>query len=230
MTSETLLRRLRALRAMTTANGCTEAEAMSAAAKAAEIMRDAGLTENDLEIGEASSPSKSKGRSVAADLWPVMAFCTNTDSIVLIDGDSVSVNFVGCEPGPEIAVYLREVCERAIKRELETFKAGDYYRRRRTLKTRRRAAENFVLGMVLRLRRRLLELFSPTRSDAARARAVEALGQRYPAMSKRKLRDRPIRNTEAAVQGLVAGERVPLNHGMTASDAAPALADGRAPA
>lgn len=227
MTSETLLRRLRALRAMTTANGCTEAEAMSAAAKAAEIMRDAGLTESDLEIGEASSPSKSKGRSVASDLWPVIAFCTNTATIVMSNGDSVSVNFVGREPGPEIAVYLREVCERAIKQELQTFKAGDYYRRRRTLKTRRRAAEDFTLGMVLRLRRRLLELFSPTRSDAARARAVEALDQRYPDTSKLKFRDRTIRNAEAAVQGFAAGGRIPLSHGMTANDAAPALADGR---
>jgi hypothetical protein len=227
MTSETLLRRLRALRAMTTANGCTEAEAMSAAAKAAEIMRDAGLTESDLEIGEASSPSKSKGRSVAADLWPIIAFCTNTASIVVIDDGSVSVTFVGREPGPEIAVYLREVCERAIKRELEIFKAGDYYRRRRTLKTRRRATDDFVLGMVLRLRRRLLELFSPIRSDAARARAVEALDTRYPDASKRKLRDRTIRNAEAAVEGFAAGGRVPLNHGMTESDAAAALTDGR---
>lgn len=198
---------------------------MSAAAKAAEIMRDAGLTESDIEIGEASSPSKSKGRSVASDLWPIIAHCTNTASIVVID-DCTSVVFIGREPGPEIAVYLRDVCERAIQRELAAFKAGDYYRRRRTLKTRRRAAEDFTLGMTLRIRRRLLELFSSTRSDTARAKAVEALDKRYPGLSKRSLRDRKIRNAEAAVKGFVAGERVRLNHGMTAGDAATALIEG----
>jgi hypothetical protein len=226
MTSETLLRRLRALRAMTTANGCTEAEAMAAAAKAAEIMLEAGLTDRDLEFGEASSSSKSKGRSVADGLWPVIAFCTNTANIVVIDGDSVTVTFVGREPGPEISVYLREVCERAIRRELETFKAGDYYRRRRTLKTRRRASEDFLLGITARLRRRLIDLFSATFNEAERLAAVEALKSRYADSSAIKRPARKIGNAKAAWAGFAAGGRVPLSHGMTASGAALALANG----
>lgn len=206
--------RIRRLREMTSARGCTEAEALTAAAKAAERMRDHGLSEADIVLEEAASASGS-GRSPRAGLWPVIAFCTNTAHlIVTTPGVGSEVRFIGRDPGPEIALYLRAVCEGAIDRAVRQFKLDAFYRRRRGLSSKRAAVAAFTDGMVNRLRWRLREVFAPALNADALQEAEQALAERFSAAVAVKLPDAPLRHNEARFQGWKQGDKVTLAHGV----------------
>lgn len=218
MAREDLIRRVRTLRAMTTANGCTEAEALAAARKAAAIMRDAGLSDKDLEIAEAGSRVRGRGRSVGSKLWAVIAHATNTKAIVITSPDGTKAVFIGREPGPMIADYLRDICDRAIEREVRAFKTTPWYRRRRTLATRRLAVADFTAGMVARLTSRLLEAFADSVDEGARAMADQALKERYAGSVNIKAPAAPGRYSDAADAGWLRGGSVPLNRCVASAD------------
>jgi hypothetical protein len=219
-----LRKRLKALRDKTTANGCTEAEALAAAAKYAEILRDHGLSESDIVFDEQARRARHSAKGQKAALWPTIATCTNTAVIVLEGMDQVRVSFVGREPSPEIACYLREVCERAVDHELAQFKASPLYRRKRSLKVKREVSAAFVGTMVRVLNRRLLEIFGPTISAEARKAAQLALRERHAEGALKpvaKLALRP-RDAAAALAGVQAAQRTTLAHGV-GDTAAPGL-------
>lgn len=211
--------RLKRLREMTASRGCTEAEALAAAEKAAQLMRDHGITAADLEIEEASSPTRQAGHGMKARLWPVISFCTNTASIVVRDDDGADLTFVGREPGPAIAVYLWDVCERAIDRELVRFKSSTPYRRKRKLTVKRQMAAAFVIGMILRLSERLKLLFEPSIDVPSREAAKAALVERYPDSLVLRRPRAKVRHVEAVAAGLMAGDKVTLAHGVNAAGA-----------
>ncbi len=220
MNREALAKRITALRQMTTERGCTEAEALAAAAKAAELMQEYGLSESEIEFCEAAVSSKTKGRNPAADLWPVIAHCTNTASIIVsyVVPPKTEVTFVGREPGPQIAAYLLVVLNRAIANEVKKFKASTFYRRRRTLSTKRQAVADFTVGLVWRLRERLLELFASSVSDEVREAAHNALAERYPAANSIERKKHQTRYDDATWSGWDAGNNVNLSHGVGGSD------------
>lgn len=212
---ERLKTKIAALLAKTRAAGCTEAEAMAAAEMAAKLMTEHGLDPADIEMTEASSPQKTVSATWRNRLSAGIASCTNTASIVLVDHvNGTNVLFVGREPGPQIAVYLRDICIRAVERELVAFKAGTFYRRRRSTKTRRAAAADFVDGMVLRLRIRLYELFKPARNDNARLEAERALAVMFAGAVSAMPKTRKGRYSDATTAGWQAGADVSLNRGV----------------
>lgn len=216
MKPDTVRKRIAALREMTAARGCTEAEALTAAAKAAELMREYGISESDLTIDQQSVRRKSAGHSARDDLWRKIAACTNTATIIHHEDDKPVRSFIGRDPGPEIAAYLYQVLDRAIDRAIFDFKAGSYYRRRRTLATKRRAVAEFTYFMVLRLCVRLSELFADTISAEARNAADVALTERFPHTTVITTRRRDTgKVTPAALDGLAAGDGVNLAHGVS---------------
>lgn len=218
MTSQKIRDRIRLLREMTSARGCTEAEALAAAGKAAQLMRDHGLSEADIVMDEKRSAS-GRGRSIRAKVWPVIAFCTNTAHIIKTSYGRSEVEFLGRAPGPEIAVYLREVCEGAIDRAVREFKDSTFYRRRRGLKSKRAAVADFTEGMVNRLRWRLVDTFADVRDAAARHDAEQALELRYPDAGVVTQVNAPLRHNEARFAGWKAGEKVALAHGVGGAEA-----------
>lgn len=209
-----LRERIRRLRELTADRGCTEAEAMSAATKAAQLMRDHGLSDADIVMDEQASAARQKGGGQKARLWPIIAHCTNTSSIVVTRWSGTEVSFIGREPGPEIAVYLREICERAIDRELARFKLTKLYRRQRKVSSRRQTAAAFVAGMVARLSDRLLEVFGPTISPEVRHEAEHALAERYAGSVTLEKPKAPLGRWGAAAAGFIAAENVTLAHGV----------------
>lgn len=217
MADQKIRDRIRQLREMTSARGCTEAEALAAAVKAAQLMRDHGLSENDIVMDERRSASD-KGRSIKAKLWPQIASCTNTAHVIVHGWQGSEVQFIGHAPGPEIAVYLREVCEGAIDRAVREFKGTVFYRRRRGLKSRRAAVADFTDGMVNRLRYRLADIFNPVRNSAAQREAEQALAERYPDTRTVRPRAAPLRHNAAREAGWHAGEQVTLAHGVGGSE------------
>ena len=229
MTRERIKAKIDALRAKTRAAGCTEAEAIAAAELAARLMADHGLSEADMAMDEAVGVGETIRATWRTKLGCAIAVCTNCASFIDDRGvRNTTIVFTGRAPGPEIAVYLRDVCIRAVEAELRRFKAGTFYRRRRSAATRRQAAADFADGMVDRLTRRLYEMFRPTLDTTAIAEARAAVAERHGDLVSHPLQERETRFSEASFAGWRAGGDVALNHGVGSADgAAPALADRR---
>lgn len=214
MNSETIRKRINALKERTIARGCTEAEAMEAAAKVAELMREYGLSDDALEMTQEAAGVKTSTRSARAMLWPTIANCTNTAAIIMSDGKDYKVIFVGCEPWPEIAVYLMDVCNNAIDHEVSKFKNDDFYKLRRSVATKRQAVADFTSGLVRRLRVRLSLLFTETMSDDAALKSQNERNRRFPDASPITLKSHKTRYDDAAGAGWRAGANVRLSHGV----------------
>jgi len=225
--TENIKTKIRALQNKTVKNGCTEAEAMSAAQMAAKLMAEYKLSDASVCMTEKASRSKQKGKSSLGKLWAVIAWCTNTKCIVLGFDNGTLINFVGRDPRPEIAVYLREVCERAIQTELKKFRSSSFYKSRRKQATKRAASLDFIEGMVIRLCVRLQELFESHHSDGACERADRALKDSYGETLPVEQPKRKERYDTASNSGWCAGGNVPINHGVPDGEAILHLEDFR---
>lgn len=214
--SEKIKAKIAALLRMTRGAGCTEAEALAAAEKAAALMHEHGLSEADITIGEASVAHGTKGKGARDDLWRIVAHCTNTAcTFVCVAGERGSeVVFVGRDPGPEIAAYLVAVLNRAIDTAIAEFRAGRFYRRRRSPVTRRAAVQDFTQGMILRLSRRLIEIFRASIDKAANAQAIAARDARFADARDITAPSRATRYDDALWSGWDAADRVNLTHGV----------------
>lgn len=219
--------RLRRLRAMTVANGCTEAEAMRAAEIAMRLLdkyglRDSGDIENDL------SPQETFGRrrQVVDGLWPTVALVTNCEGFIC-GGDRLRFAYFGREQDVLVAVYLHELLLGAFRRECAAFRGTPEYLRRRKRKTRNAAMKAFQEGMAVRLRRKLLQLWwlrakgsgdvdrfmAAGREHGKRLeRDLQGRGLRFKSLSSIKLPDR--RFDEARWDGIRAGERTGIDPGV----------------
>lgn len=212
MDRETIMARIRALRQMTVGRGCTEAEAMAAAEKAAQLMRSIGVSEAEVEMEQAEFRPRHGVRSHITRLWLIIARCTNC--AVLHDKDEAALVFYGEGAGPEIATYLSDICRRAMKTAERGYMASGAYQRLRKSSTRRSALEGFRTGMAMRLAMRIREMFEDSISEEARTRAVAARDAASGGGASVAIRDRKIRNTAAVGAGVMAGDAVPLNHGV----------------
>lgn len=221
MDRETAKRKIAALLKMTERSGCTEAEALAAAEKAAALMREYQVSEAEAETTTAEIKVATQGQSMRDNLWSIVAFCTNTAPVFDLSVDGNKLAYVGQEPGPQIATYLHELLNRAIDNELSAFKAGDFYRRRRSLATRRAASRDFVAGLVGRLSRRLVDLFKASIDKSASVKAVVArdalYGDGLSSVPDRKQCD--VRFGEATYAGWQAGDNVDISHGVTGREA-----------
>jgi Protein of unknown function (DUF2786) len=145
--------RIQALRAKTIDNGCTEAEAVSAAAKVAELLDRHDLSLTDVEMREAPCErreyeTRRKKRIPLDDcIGAVANFC---DCRVWReknqDGETRYV-FFGLRADIEVAHYLTELIDAAVRSGLGRYKATPDYRRFRH-QQRSMANGSFALGMV----------------------------------------------------------------------------------
>lgn len=213
---EAALERVRKLLRMTRANGCTEAEAMAAAEKAARLMAELGVDAGDVEFAAARAKMRSAYNSPRSPLWSVIAECTST-AMILDNGD---VEYIGADPWPEVARYLHQVTDRAIDGALREFHAGKWYRRRSSVRAKRAATFDFTQAMVYRLSVNLEGLFAGSKDDAREEAAKAELVRRYPAMEtvKRRLaRPKLGYYDQAGTEGMAAGNGVALSHGVGAA-------------
>ncbi|MFT4098986.1 MAG: DUF2786 domain-containing protein [Rhodoblastus sp.] len=221
---EKLIAKIRALLEKTAGRGCTEAEALAAAEKAAQLMREYGVNDLDIEFTRERQKEREQRTTWRTPLVAIIAFVTNTAAINL-RGQEV-IEFWGQTPGPEIAAYLRDICLRAVTRAQREFKAGAFYRRRRGLASKRAAVADFTEAMVSRLCVRLVDLFKDVRDDAARTAARNAVAERYAGAVANVRKPRKERHSEAGWQGWTKGADVPLNRGVH-GDARPMIGDAK---
>ena len=159
--------RIRALLAKTVANGCTEGEALASAEKAMQMMRDYGLSEDELTIERARHPMKHR-RTVLDDLWPSVATACRCRTLLR----SQWLEYIGPSPWPEIAVWLQGRLTEAHARSMEAYRVSPAYRRRRVARTRATARRQYTVGWVEGVRRKLADLVALDWDSLKRALAV----------------------------------------------------------
>ncbi len=211
-----LREKIAALRAKTTAAGCTEAEALAAAELAARLMAEHGFCDADIEMDSATATETTVRSTWRVTVASVAATVTNT--AVVLRRDEKMVEFMGPAPGPEIAAYLYAVLVNAVERSAREFKDGPIYRRRRTYKTRKTCLLDFRNAMVVSLCARLKLLFAGTMSAEARGRADRALAVRYPKTRTVSHSNKKSRFDGAAFAGHLAAKDVTIAHGVAGGD------------
>jgi len=153
--------RIQALRAKTIANGCTEDEALSDAAKVAELLDRHDLSLSDVELR--GSPCERRvyethrKKRIPLDdcIGAIAHFC---DCRVWREKNAAgesSYVFFGLGADVEVAHYLAELIDGAVRAELGRFKTSVDYARFRH-QERHLANASFALGMVASIGDRLV--------------------------------------------------------------------------
>ncbi|UFZ01888.1 DUF2786 domain-containing protein [Bradyrhizobium ontarionense] len=155
--------RIQALRAKTIANGCTEDEALSAAAKVAELLDRHDLSLSDVELREAPCDRKvyetHRKKRIPLDdcIGAIAHFC---DCRVWREKTAAGEHryvFFGLGADIEVAHYLAELIDNAVRAELGRFKTSADYGRFRH-QERHLANASFALGMVASIADRLVAI------------------------------------------------------------------------
>lgn len=152
--------RIQALRAKTLDNGCTEDEALAAAAKVAELLDRHDLSLSDVELRQSSCERviyetfRKKRIPIADCIGAIAHFC---DCRVWReknrDGEASYV-FFGLPADAAVAHYLTSLIDTAVRSELGRYKTSREYLRLRH-QDRHLANASFALGMVASIAEKL---------------------------------------------------------------------------
>lgn len=236
MERQKIAARIRALLAKTVANGCTEAEALSAAQLAAKLLAQYELTLDELEL-QATPFAQTMGQDVddlGPQVWKVAA------AIAYLVGSRywttgpgvrpVEVTFFGFVHEVDISTYLLEICQHAMRAQLVRMQRDVALLRRPVRAMRIRA---FLDGMAERLAERIRALKPPTPTGTGLIvlrgelidKALHVAGIELKSTTGRSSRD-----LEPEYQaGRLAGDRVALNPGLRDGGPAPERITGRRP-
>ena len=145
--------RIQGLRAKTTENGCTEGEALSAAAKVAELLDRHDLSLTDVEIRESPCERREyetrRNKRIPLDgcIGAIAAFCDCRVWREKTPAGEPRFVFFGLRADVEVAYYLTELIDLAVRSELGRYKTSADYQRFRH-QDRHLANASFTLGMV----------------------------------------------------------------------------------
>lgn len=169
-----LLARIEALRAKTVVRGCTEAEALAAAAKVAELLDRHDLSLSDLERKAercrelAIRPARKQRQAMAACVGAIAEYC-DCRLWEQRDSEGTSWVFFGLEPSLEMARCVTDMVAAALN--------GAWARHRTTSRFIRHADDEkgaFLMGAAAAIADRLLEM-KAERATPARGRDLIAL-------------------------------------------------------
>lgn len=224
---ERLAARVRALRAKTVQNGCTEGEALAAAAKVAQLLADHGMTEDEAELRASPFDQQTHAEpdDVGARLWkPAQAIAALTGTRMWTSGPGVNPaehTFFGFDHEVEIAGYLLDICATAMRGgRAQVLRDSALLRPAR----QRMRLMPFLDGMADRLGERILALRPPRPTGSGlvvlRGALIEA-AMRAAGIEVVTTHRRTSRDTETDYRrGRDAADRVALNRGV-AGDRAP---------
>lgn len=135
MTFDKLKDRLQALRAKTVANGCTEAEALAAAEKVAELIdryhlsvTDLALSQEVCERGFVEVPRKQR-QAAAVCAGAIAAFCDCRVWLEPTGTTAVRLVFFGLRTGVDTALCLAEMAIAALHTEWQRYREGQRFLR-----------------------------------------------------------------------------------------------------
>lgn len=168
--------RIRALAARTVERGCSEAEAMAAAAKVGELLEVYGLSMSEVELREEACIQRvlvfdDPRRQALGWLFPALLRFTECRGWTVGRADYV---IFGLEPDVQMAEYLMQVIATALLHEEGRFRASaDYLRARAAPQA---VLRSFRIGFADRLAARLEELGSHRRATEQAAQAAQPQG------------------------------------------------------
>jgi len=223
-----LAQKLRALQNMTVANGCTESEALVAAAKAAELLERYGLSLEELKAAApdqiCDSDSVDCGRRhthEAQFLAPKIAEFTKTKIWLSRTRTDVRLTFFGLKADVQIASYLFTVFRTAMETEWAIYWVSNKEEHHCHGKTVRKS---FLMGMIKRLNARLSALIEAAKSGPALSESREIIVLKAQIVEK-AFRDLNLRleksrrttrvyfDSRAYAAGQLAGEKVSITSG-----------------
>ena len=216
---------IRALREKTTANGCTEGEAVSAAEKLAQLLTDNGMTLDEAEMRASPFERHSETHDdwVGERLWKIakgISAMTGVRYWSNRPGYAPSVDFFGFAHEVDVARYLLEVCRGAMLREQRRIVDTQFGGFVATSTRQRRAILPFLDGMADRLCERLTAMkpVEPTGTGLVVLRgALIDAAMPFKTVSRDQ---RASRDFEPGYEnGRAAGDRVALNQGLREADA-----------
>jgi hypothetical protein len=155
--------RIQGLRAKTTDNGCTEAEALLAAAKVAELLDRYDLSLTDVEIRDALCERREyethRKKRIPLDdcIGAIANFCDCRVWREKKQAGEARYVFFGLRSDIEVAHYLTELIDNAVRSELGRYKTSVSYRRFRH-QDRHVANSSFMLGMIASIADKLTEM------------------------------------------------------------------------
>lgn len=221
---EAISRRIRALRAKTVENGCTEAEAIAAAEMLAALLRKYNMTVDEAELRASPFTRHTEAHDdwVGERLWKIAAAVAHLiDCRYWISPPGVypiEINFFGFDHEVEVARYMLEIGAGAMRREQTRITAARYPR-----SVRRSHVTPFLDGMADRLHQRIRDLKLPQPPGTGLVVLHNSLVEQAMEDAGHKLKDRSARVSRALesgyLNGLIAGDRVALNRGLCGGDA-----------
>lgn len=146
-----LVQRIRALRAKTVAQGCTEQEALAAAEKAAELLDRYGLSLSELEFraqpcdGIGIQTNRRRFAPIDTCIPTIAAFFDCRAWVEQAPGRALRYVFFGLRGDVAAAQYLYDMVERAFLTETDAFRTGKLYARMGG--ERRSATNSFQIGL-----------------------------------------------------------------------------------
>jgi hypothetical protein len=229
-----LIAKIQGLRAKTTASGCTEAEALLAAAKADELMRSYDIDLTEAEVRDETIGYCLHVISTNNHRHPASHACMGVDHYCDVrtrycGHDKKNAIWVltiyGAPADRELACYFYDLIRTAIN--------CDYMEwRMRTARPQKQADfRAFGAGMASRISDRLYEM------KHARSEAVGATGTALVVVKRalvdaaagkvEYVRGKPFKSAGAFVAGRAAGDRVALHTGIGQQHSAPVARIGR---
>ncbi|KIL97602.1 hypothetical protein CCC_00663 [Paramagnetospirillum magnetotacticum MS-1] len=150
--------RLQALRAKTIANGCTEEEALAAAAKVAQLLDQHDLSISDLELRQeqceqsAIETRRKQRQPISACIPAIADYC---DCKVWLEKDEGGIRYVffGLRPSIEMARYVHDVIAQAMQGGWDS-----YIRSQRFVRHRHDEKGSFLFGMAVSIAGKLTEM------------------------------------------------------------------------
>jgi hypothetical protein len=153
-TKESILRKIRALQAKTEDNGCTEAEAISAAKMVQRLLDEYSITMTEIEAKDKGNcgihiiyTHRQKQHAIGICLSAIAKF-TDTKVWISRSSDMVVYKFFGHKVDTEIAEYIYYVCLNALEYEWNNIKSMGIPAKK----------PDFQKGMAIRLSERLYEM------------------------------------------------------------------------
>lgn len=221
---EKIAAKIRALRAKTVENGCTEAEAIAAAEKVAKLLADHNLTLDEADLRGTPFEQHGEGHEddVGKRLWkPASAIAALTGAKHWVSAPGVfpvEQHFFGFAHEVDVARYLLEICARAMRTERDRLVRASGRMRPAQL---RNLVNPFLDGMADRLRERILAMRPPPPPPgtglvvvrgALIAEALAAAGLEFEPTTLRTGQ----RGGEEYERGRAAAAAVALNPGLAA--------------
>ena len=179
-----VIQRIQALRAKTVDRGCTEAEAMAAAAKVSELLGRHDLTLDEVSVrrsdceGVSVTTGRKRRAPVDSCMPPIAAFCDCR--VWSEEGDDGALRYVffGLQADVEAARFLHDLIEVTFDTETANFRRCEIYLALRG-GDRRMALNSFQIGLAGGIAAKLAALKAARQSSAAKTTGFDLVAVKH---------------------------------------------------